>query len=269
VVYAAEPSDDIPDTMRRVEKELLVGVPLLIIVLAFVMWVVVGRALLPVQAAEDAQRSFVADAAHEFRNPLSALRTQLEVSTGEVSAADRRAQLGEVDRLDRLTDNLLEMARLDGRAPRRHRPVDLDDVVFAEVARIRSGARVPLLTDAVTAARVEGDAVSLARLVRNLLDNAERYAASRVTVSLTAADRVVLVVADDGPGIAAVDRQRVFERFTRLDEARSGDDGGAGLGLAIVRDVVRAHAGTVLLEDNAPGARVVVSLPLAAADVPR
>ncbi len=117
---------------------------------------------------------------------------------------------------------------------------------------------------------VLGDADGLHRVLVNLIDNAVRYAASSVTVTVTTrppagagfAD-AVLTVADDGPGVPASKRERVFDRFYRLDTARSRAEGGTGLGLSIVREIVTAHGGTVVLHDNQPGLLVEVSLPVA------
>ena len=115
----------------------------------------------------------------------------------------------------------------------------------------------------MSAGRVDGDAVGLRRMLRNLGDNAARH--SRGLVSLALAERdglVVLAVEDDGPGIPAADRQRVLERFVRLDDARARDGGGSGLGLSIVSQLVVAHGGTLQIADSPlGGARVEVSLP--------
>lgn len=113
------------------------------------------------------------------------------------------------------------------------------------------------------AAVVRGHRGQLARVVRNLLDNAERHARSTVTVSLTVTDECVLEVSDDGPGVPTAERERVFDPFVRLDEDRDREDGGSGLGLAIVSEIITAHGGTVSVLDNEPGARFVVRLPLA------
>ncbi|GAA0658869.1 ATP-binding protein [Kitasatospora atroaurantiaca] len=217
-------------------------------------------------AATRQQRQFVADAAHELRSPLSSLRTQLEVAARHPGSAQWRTLAPdlaeEAERLSRLVDDLVWLARLDARPRLRRRPVDLDEIVFTEVRHARQ--QTPLVIDesAVGAARVSGDAEALARTVRNLLDNAARHATGRVEVRLAVHDGVAeLVVADDGPGIPEADRQRVFERFTRLDTARARNAGGSGLGLAIVHDIVTGHHGSVHIEDNAPGARLVVRLP--------
>ncbi|MEV6162489.1 ATP-binding protein [Streptomyces sp. NPDC052052] len=211
------------------------------------------------------QRTFIADAAHELRNPLSTLRTRLDVAVQHPDSTDWQnlapGLLRETERLTGLVDDLLRLARLDARPRLRTRPVDLDEIVFAEVREARRHTRIGIDQRGVGAARVEGDEGALTRVVRNLLDNALRYARSRVDVSLCLLDGTAqLIVADDGPGIPEADRERVFGRFTRLDDARSRGTGGSGLGLAIVRDIVTAHHGSVHVEDNRPGARLVILL---------
>jgi signal transduction histidine kinase len=171
--------------------------------------------------------------------------------------------LAETGRLQRLVEDLLLLARGDAGALdlTRAAPVDLDDVVEHQVGA-RKGAGPRIGTRGVRPVQVRGDAGQLARAVTNLLDNAVRHARSAVAVTLAEdAGRAVLVVADDGPGIPAADRDRVFERFTRLDSARSAD-GGAGLGLAIARDIAERHGGGLVLDSVAPaGARFVFTLP--------
>lgn len=213
------------------------------------------------------QSQFVADAAHELRSPVAAIRAQLETSPHPRDAA---AALAASVALSRLVDDLLALARLDAQPHLRHDEVDLDDLVLAE-AHLRTGPpHMSVDLGDVHAARVLGDAAMLTRVIRNLLHNATRYARTQVAVSLRQNEdgTATLQVTDDGPGIPDADRERVFDRFTRLDDARTRQDGGAGLGLAIVRDVVRAHGGQVWIEDNSPGARVVVSLPRSSGTVP-
>jgi signal transduction histidine kinase len=216
--------------------------------------------------ATQRRRRFIADAAHELRTPLSILHTRLEVAAHHPGSADWQTLapglLRETERLARLVDDLLQLARLDARPRLRTRPVDLDEIVFTEVRQARRRTRLVIDQHAVGAARVEGDADALARVVRNLLDNALRHATTRIDVSLRILDGTArLVIADDGPGIPVADRERVFGRFTRLDDARARYAGGSGLGLAIVRDTVTAHHGSTRIEDNRPGARLVVLLP--------
>jgi signal transduction histidine kinase len=142
--------------------------------------------------------------------------------------------------------------------------VDLDDIVLLEVARLRGNGNVKVDIGAVCGAAVLGRSDELARAVRNLLDNAERYASSLITVELTGDDgQATLVIQDDGPGIPADDRERIFQRFARLDDARSRDSGGTGLGLAIAKEIIDVHGGTIVVDDAPQGARFVVRLPSA------
>lgn len=310
-VYVALPTAAVQRTVAQLIGALALGLPLAILVLGGIGWLVVGRALQPVEAlrrqaaeitatglhrrlavpaARDElgrlaetlndmlarleqstarQREFVADAAHELRSPIAALLAQLEVAARHPRRVDWSAAVPElvadITRLSRLVDDLLRLARLDARPQLGRQPVDLDDLVFAEVRRVRNRTALRIDETAVSAARVDGDPDALARVVQNLLDNAIKHARSQVRISLgTTAGTARLVVADDGPGIPEPDRQRVFDRFTRLDGARSRDAGGFGLGLAIVRDVVRIQGGEVRVEDNGPGARFTVTLPASA-----
>lgn len=207
------------------------------------------------------QREFVSDASHELRSPIATLRTLLEVGLLHPDRSEPRALhaelLAETLRLETLASDMLVLARLDeARAPGRDE-VDLDDVVLEEAARAR---RVPIDTRAVTPAKLRGDRQHLLHLVRNLLDNAARYATSHVAVTTrTEGDDLVLWVDDDGPGIREQDRTRIFERFTRSGADRSRETGGAGLGLAVVRRVAEQHGGTArALEAPAGGARLEV-----------
>jgi len=194
------------------------------------------------------------------------LLAQLEVAAQHPGRTDWSAAVPELltdtTRVSRLVDDLLRLARLDARPRLGRKPVDLDELVFAEVRRVRNRTALRIDETAVSAARVDGDPDALARVVQNLLDNALKHAQSQVRISLsTTGGTAKLVVADDGPGIPEADRQRIFERFTRLDDARSRDAGGFGLGLAIVRDVVRIQGGEVQVDDDIPGARFTVKLP--------
>ncbi|MCL6549852.1 MAG: HAMP domain-containing histidine kinase [Acidothermus cellulolyticus] len=212
------------------------------------------------------QRQFFADAAHELRSPVAAIRAQIEAAAVQPAtvAAIPPTLFPEITRLGTLVDGLLLLARLDSRPPMRVRQVDLDDVLRDEVQIVRTLSTRRIDTSAVAPVRIEGDEYLLRRAIRNLLENAVRYAQRSIVVSLgyLTADECRLTVADDGPGIPEGERSRIFERFTRLDEARDRDTGGAGLGLAIVAEIVHAHRGRVWVEDNAPGARFVVTLPV-------
>jgi signal transduction histidine kinase len=208
------------------------------------------------------QRAFVGDASHELQTPLASLRANLEVALAHPDG-DQWPSIGEdllatTLTMERLVHDLLYLARLDDGAALPVAPVDLDAIVLEECTVLRSRSGLSLDTLGVSAAAVIGRRDDLARVVRNLLENAVRHAASAVTVSLTMADGVALLaVADDGPGIPRADRERVFERFVRLDDARTRASGGTGLGLAIAREVVVAHGGSIEITD----AGVVVRVP--------
>jgi signal transduction histidine kinase len=212
------------------------------------------------------QRVFVSDASHELRSPLAAARTMLEVTRDDDPDVDwdalRADLLDENHRMESLVDGLLELARADDASADTTRAVELAEVVAEETSRRRS---IPVEVDDVAHVVVHGHADQLARALRNVLDNAERHASSRVKVAVLPADDVVhVVVDDDGPGIAPADRERVFDRFTRLEEGRSRDDGGAGLGLAIVAAIVARHGGSVRVEVSPlGGARLTITLPCA------
>ncbi|MFG2823174.1 ATP-binding protein [Kitasatospora sp. NPDC048365] len=214
------------------------------------------------------QRRFIADASHELRSPITVLRTQLEVALAHPGSAPWpelvREALEDTVRLQDLAADLLLLARLDAAEPVATEPLDLARLCEDTLA-VRGPERVPVAADLTPGTTVRGNRTRLARLLTNLLDNAQRYADRRIEVRVRAVGcTAVLEVRDDGPGIPAEDRERVFERFTRLDDARSRELGGAGLGLAIARDLATHHGGTLAAEPpGAPGARFVLRLPLA------
>jgi signal transduction histidine kinase len=222
------------------------------------------------QASSDRQRRFVADASHELRSPLATLRTHMEVRQAYTTAGPEEttataSALTEVIRMERLVSDLLLLAKADA-----HRflatsgPVPLHEVVLDEVLRQAGEGTIALDVSNVTPATVIGDPEALARVVRNLLLNAVRHATRRVEVGVRAADgQAELTVADDGAGVPADATERIFERFTRLDQARARDNGGSGLGLAIVCEIVQAHGGQVAVNGDGPGAIFTVRLPAA------
>jgi signal transduction histidine kinase len=308
----ALPLDDALRASATVSGILLAAVPVLLVVVALLTWLVVGRALRPVDTirrevdaigpaeldrrvaepptddevgrlartmnrmlarldgAARAQRRFVSDASHELRSPLASIRQHAEVARahpdrlGDGELAE--VVLAEGARLQDLVEQLLLLTRLDeGGFALARGPVDVDDLVLADARRLRDAGAVAVDTAGVTAARLDGDERMLARLTRNLSDNAARHATSRIALGLLVdGDRVELTVDDDGSGIPESDRERVFERFVRLDEGRARDAGGSGLGLAIVAEIARAHGGSVrVTESPLGGARFVVELPTA------
>jgi signal transduction histidine kinase len=292
--------------VERFGRTIAIGVPLLVAVVAAVTWLVVGRALHPVEAirtrvaqigagdlhqrvpdpgtgdevgrlaatmnrmldrlqrSSDRQRRFISDASHELRSPLASARTQLEVALAHPEGADwpgvASGVLEEGVRMERLVDDLLALARADEGAVLAHtEELDLGEIVAEEAGRVEG---LEVEAD-VGEARLRGDPLALRRVVRNLLDNARRHASSRIVLRVALeGDEVVAVVEDDGAGIPEAEREQVFERFARLGEARDRDAGGTGLGLAVVREIVEAHGGTVVAEQgDEGGARLVVRLP--------
>ncbi|MFJ8616603.1 sensor histidine kinase [Streptomyces clavifer] len=218
------------------------------------------------------QRRFVADAAHELRSPLASLTASLEVALaypdrtdwpGAVATAARQT-----GRLRSLAEDLLLLARLDAHAPTTGSgTVDLAALVSLLVGQYDLPDRPMALTADTTApAYVRGSKGDYERLLRNLVDNAARHATSRVQVNVRNQDeQVVLSVHDDGPGIPGEDAERVFERFVRLDDARSRDLGGTGLGLPIARELAHRHRGTLALVPSGVGACFQLRLPRAPA----
>ncbi|MFE5410128.1 sensor histidine kinase [Microbacterium sp. NPDC056569] len=227
-----------------------------------------NRMLDRLDAAATAQRRFVSDASHELRSPLATIRQHAELAQlhPDATSVDDLAEVvhDEGLRMQELVDALLLLTRLDERAAQPRDDVDMDDLALAEAKRLRAGGAV-VDASGIHAARVPGDARLLGRLVRNLADNAARHARTAVAIGVLERDgQVLLTVDDDGVGVPPAERERIFERFVRLDEARARDAGGSGLGLAIVRAIAEAEGGSVRVEDSPlGGARFAVSLPAA------
>lgn len=289
---------------------LVLGLPSLLLLVAVTTWVIVGRALRPIEAirsevaeitthdlhrrvpdpavddevarlsrtmnsmldrleiSAEQQRRFVADASHELRSPLAAIRAELEVGLARGTATDWPATANDIlfdeARMERLVTSLLMLARLE--ADRRPLPADTVDLsrIVGDEIRDRTGLRgAPVRAEVTPGLRARISGFQAQQIVTNLVDNAQRHARGQVVVTLApGADHTVkLIVDDDGPGVAPADREVIFERFTRLDESRNHEAGGAGLGLAIVRDIVVRHHGTVAFTDGAVGGRIVVALP--------
>lgn len=305
------------DPIELVQKQLMLAVPLVTMLIGGVAWLAVGRALRPVAAIRaevaeiserdlgrqvpvpttgdeltelartmngmlerlgasiERERQFTANASHELRTPLASMRTQLEVALEHADRVDWRAAcagaVADLERLQGLVADLMTLSRLDGHTEQRLEAVDLADLTATHLAG--RSRREPLaystsgLEDASERIVVRGNRKDLERLLRNLLDNAERHAAGGIGISVARkGSGCELAVWDDGPGIPEADRERVFERFVRLDEARSRDDGGAGLGLPIARAIASAHHGALTVEPSERGARLVARFPLADAD---
>lgn len=220
------------------------------------------------ETSAEQQRRLVADIAHELRSPLTGVATQLEVDLAHRDTADwpstAEEALDETRRLQRLIDNMLLLARFDDASVvLDSRLVDLDDVVLGAINRLTGTTDIRIDRSAVSAGLVRGDESQLERAVQNLLDNAIRHAATEVTVSLfEVSNNVRLEVSDDGIGIPAADRDRIFERFYRTQSARDRSSGGSGLGLALTKETVLAHGGDIAVSDHSPsGATFTVTLP--------
>ncbi|WP_203136497.1 sensor histidine kinase [Microbacterium sp. JZ31] len=215
-----------------------------------------------------AQRAFVSDASHELRSPLATMRQHAEIALAhpQSTSVEELAEVVHEEglRLQGIVDALLLLARLGEGAHEATEAVDLDDLALAEVARLRAQG---LQVDAagIGAARAAGSARLFGQLLRNLCDNAARHARGRVAIATRAqGGRVILSVEDDGTGVPPAERERIFERFVRLDEARARDAGGSGLGLAIVGGIADAAGGSVSVDESRwGGARFTITLPAA------
>jgi len=308
-IYVGTSKESVPETSQTLRRALLVGVPVTVVVIGFVSWLLIGRALRPVEAirrevagisdraldrrvpvpatddevsrlaetmnrmldrleaSQRRQREFVADASHELQSPITAIRAQVEVALAHPESA-RWDEVGadvleDCDQTERLVRDLLYLARAEEvAASQPAEPLDLDDVVLEEAARARSTSDVAIDTSRVSAAPVRGSREELRRLVRNLVENGVRHAVRSVRLEVSLADgRAHLDVVDDGPGIPMDERERVFDRFYRADDARARGAGGTGLGLAIARAIAEGHGGTLSLADGDGGAHFVLDLP--------
>jgi signal transduction histidine kinase len=218
------------------------------------------------QAAIERQRRFVFDASHDLRNPITGLLTELEVAISEPDTdvhESLRKLLLDAERLNDIVADLLELARLDTATHTATEPVDLADLVMDELERRTLTTTV--LTQLDQQVVVCASRIRLVRLLNNLLANAERHTRTTIDIIVTTdPPDAVLEVIDDGPGIAAADRERVFERLCRLDDAYRQDPGGSGLGLPIAREIAQGYGGHLYAADHPTGARFVLRLPLAA-----
>jgi signal transduction histidine kinase len=296
-VVVAESLQEEQATLHSLRRSVSIAAPTLLLLVGATLWLLLGRALgavsgmgqsaeaitdpvggirLPVPDSHDEihalavtlnamlerlaaaairERQFVADVAHELRSPLAAMHTQLEVALNHPDEATRAellaGSLQDTERLADLVDDLLVLARLESE-PR----VSLTTLDVGELLNVTTA----------TPQLVRGDGQAIARAINNLVANSNRHAAAQVVVSVDRVDQasIEIRVDDDGPGVAAADRLRIFERFVRLDDARARDDGGSGLGLAIVQATASAHGGNIRVEtSDLGGARFVLTLPAA------
>lgn len=306
-LVVARPRDQIEDAIGSVTRSLGLIVPFVTFGVALVVWVVVGRALRPVEslrvsldeitsdditkrvevplhqdeigrlartmndllerldASAQRERKLVADLSHELRSPLAAARALVETQHLADDARDPAETLAALSRLQLVVDQLLDLATYEEHQLAPLRPVDLDDIVLRHAHLLQRTSTLTVDTTGVSGGQVIGNDEALGRMIENLTANARRHARSRVAFRVRELGPwVEVVVSDDGTGIALADRDRVFERFVRLDEARDLDRSGAGLGLAIVAEIVHRHGGTVTIDDDsAAGTCFVVRLPAA------
>ena len=308
-IITGTPTDLLDQVRSEFVRHLLIGLPVILILSALAVWLIVGRALRPVERIRGAvteitsadlsrrvpdpgtpdeigrlartmnemlgrleqsaqrQRRFVADASHELRSPLAAIRTTLEVGLAHPERAPWPTIAGRAAdqsiRLEGLIESLLQLARADeGEVPVPGLRVDVGGLL-GDITGSRPARAVAVELEVSGSLEVDGDAESLSRLFRNIIDNAVRHAASAVRVTAVGTGPgLEVAVADDGPGIPAAERERVFDRFVRLDSSRDRSTGSTGLGLAIAREIALAHRGDITIADSpAGGARVVVRLP--------
>ncbi len=240
------------------------------------------------QSADAAQRRFVTDASHELRSPLATLTTGLEIAAADPSAATWHETSTMLQtqalRMGYLVEDLLTLAKIDD-AGLRYVPqdVDLDDLLHEELNRLRAASDHTIRAH-IEPARITADPHRITQVLRNLLNNADRHAASTITINLNTSTsappsvassaqhgqgQATLTIDNDGDRIPSTQRERVFERFVRLDESRTRESGGSGLGLAISKDIIHAHAGTIFATENPDGhTRFRVTLPLQSPPAP-
>ncbi|PRZ43124.1 signal transduction histidine kinase [Antricoccus suffuscus] len=287
-------------SVRTVGLYLLVGIPVLLLVVGWLTWLLVGRALHEVERIREqvdgvrrsrlsqridvpptadeiarlattmnamltrleesdaAQRRFASDASHELRSPLATLNATLEIAiadeTGDTWRDMQPVLLGQTGRMKSLVDDLLTLAKADDHQVHlRRTEQDLDDLIENEARAVGGGSSKQFVVRAEPI-RVVCDGARIAQVLRNLLDNAERHANSRIWVSCRVEGGIATVDVDnDGPAVPRADRTRIFERFVRLDDSRSRDSGSSGLGLAIAAEFVTAHGGTIVATESPQG----------------
>ncbi|MCP2249512.1 sensor histidine kinase [Lentzea aerocolonigenes] len=219
------------------------------------------------EGSEQRTRRFVADAAHELRTPITGVQAVAEALVQAPVDSPDRDQMSfllvrEARRAGRLVDDLLALAQLDAGYEMQREPVDLLGLAEAEVARTRYVAPDFDIAAEGVSVTVHGDGQRLAQVLANLVDNARQATGPSGTVRIRV-DLTGFTVSDNGPGVPEAERERIFDRLVRLDDARDRRSGGSGLGLAIARGVVRAHGGELTCEPSENGAVFRVTLPVA------
>jgi signal transduction histidine kinase len=261
-------------TLERVGFALVAADIIVVALVALAAWALADRTLRPIREAHARQRRFVADASHEIRTPLATIRSSAEGALASARTMDELRRALAVDarsaeRLARITNDLLVLARADDAPTDRHDPIDLSIVVAETVEAFALAhpelphARLSLGADL----RVAADETEVSRIVANLLDNAFRYSrgASVKPASIVTSNRdrdALVEVQDDGPGIAAADLDRIFEPFHRVHADAGGPDG-SGLGLAIARSLAQRNGGQLTVaSEPGSGTTFRLSLPM-------
>lgn len=261
--YTSERYQELKKAYRRQERMILGETIFLSLSLLAGLYVIYIGYRREVKASQQ-QRNFLLSITHELKSPIAGIRLALETIArrGDQLSVDKRKQLSErgireADRLNKLVEDLLLSARLENAYQFHQEPVDLVELTQKIVVRLRqqqADAEIDLLIRA-DAARVQGDQQALTSVVLNLIENALKYSGEDKLVSVIIekeADQVILVVKDQGIGISAADKKRVFEKFYRVGSEDTRKTKGTGLGLFIVRELVRAHHGEIQLTDNRP-----------------
>ena len=272
-VFVAKELDTHDHFVKRLAQTLGAAGFLLLLMSGGIGYFAAGRALVPIRRSFEAQRRFVADASHELRTPLSVIQASLDVvekeETGRMSLLSQQIISDlklEVRRMGRLTGDLLTLARTDAEGMELRRDtIDLQELLRRAKRTLQAQAdsqQVAIELASVDSLPVRVDPDRIFQLILLLLDNAVKYTPPGGTVYLAAArptgekSKVLMTVADSGPGVPAGEQEKIFERFYRLDSARSREAGGAGLGLAIAREIVQAHGGTIEVLDAPTGGSV-------------
>ena len=273
----AEPLSVLEEGLGQLRRDFFAGVPLVLLLASFGGYILARKSLEPIASMVNEQQRFIADASHELRTPLAVLRGETEVALGKTRTVEEYQESltliqEEAERLSRIVEDLFILARQPIQSPTAliKEPVSLTEVVkdcarAAQVLATRKGVRIKLENDSTPIA-LNADEELIKRMILNLLDNAVKYTPEGGEISLALEKHngsAEIVVRDTGIGLSQTDQQRVFDRFYRVDKARSRALGGAGLGLSIVRSIVEAHGGNITI-DSTPrhGSSFTVSLPL-------
>jgi signal transduction histidine kinase len=273
----AEPLSVLEEGLGQLRRDFFAGVPLVLLLASFGGYILARKSLEPIASMVNEQQRFIADASHELRTPLAVLRGETEVALGKTRTVEEYQESltliqEEAERLSRIVEDLFILARQPIESPTTltKEQVSLTEVVkdcarAAQVLAVRKGVQLKL-ENGSTSIALNADEELIKRMILNLLDNAVKYTPEGGEISLALEKHngsAEIVVRDTGIGLSKMDQQRVFDRFYRVDKARSRALGGAGLGLSIVRSIVEAHGGNITV-DSTPrhGSTFTVSLPL-------